>query len=442
VDKTRARTDAHYLMALGSIAFLLIGLVIISVRRTDLMDVRSAYISAQCFTQHCDPYKQSDLLRTYIASSGALPTDNQGIETLGFETQNLYLPTTLAVVAPFALLPYEPARLLWVLLTAAAYLLACWLMWNAASEKSPLLSAAMIAFYLANSGSLISTSNAGALSLSLCVISAWCFVRDRFVAAGIVCMALSLALKPHESGLVWLFFLVLGGRYSKRALQSLAILALIAVPAFLWAYHTSPQWIHELRANMQAHYAPGGIDDPGPAAALNRGTFVITDLQAIISFFVNDPSFYNRASYAICLTLLAVIVFATRKSVLTAERIWIGLAAIAALSMLPVYHRQYDAKLLILTLPAFASLWAAGGRLAKIALLVQAGGLLFTSDLPWAFFRALITHLQVPTTGAPGKVLIAILSFPVPLVLLLMCSFYAAIYSRRTEPSVLATSSK
>src|SRR5215469_3598091 len=99
-------------MGLGSIAFLLIGFVIINVRRTDLMDVRSAYISAHCFVQHCDPYKQSDLMQTYIASGGALPRDNQGIETLGFETQNLYLPSTLAVVAPFALLPYEVARLL------------------------------------------------------------------------------------------------------------------------------------------------------------------------------------------------------------------------------------------------------------------------------------------------------------------------------------------
>ena len=429
-------------MGLGSIAFLLIGFVIISVRRTDLMDVRSAYISAHCFTERCDPYKQGDLMRAYIASGGAVPADRQGIETLGFETQNLYLPTALAVVAPLSLLPYELARPLWVLLTAAAYLLACWLMWSVASEKSPLLSAALIGSYLINSGSLISTSNLGALSLSLCVIAAWCFMRERFAPAGIVCMALSLALKPHESGLVWLFFLVLGGTYRKRALQSLLILALIAVPALLWIHHTSPQWTRELQANMLAHYAPGGVDDPGPAAALNRGTFVITDLQAVISFFADNPSVYNPVSYALCLALLVAIVYPTRRIEPSPERIWIGLAAITALSMLPVYHRQYDAKLLILTVPAFSSLWAAGGRLAKIALVIEGVGIFFTSDLPWAFFRALIAHLQLPATGALGRLLIAILSFPVPLALLVVCIFYGAVYRSRVEVSVLATSSR
>ncbi len=385
-------------MALGSIAFLLIGLVVISVRKTDLMDVRSAYISAYCFIHNCDPYKQSDLMRVYFETGGTQPADAQMTESLFFETKNVYPPTMSAVMAIFAVAPYEAARFLWIALVAAGYLIAAWLMWNAGSESSPLLSAALIAFYLFNSGSLLSTGNAGAMALSLCVIASWCFINGKFVPAGVVCMAISLALKPHESGLVWLYFLMIGGAYRKRALHSLLVLAVIAVPAFLWIQHTSPHWISELHGNMMSHYVRGGVDDPGPSAALNRGTLAITDLQTVIAFFVDDPAVYNPVSYALCLAMLVGVLLATRKSRITPARVWIGLAAISALSMLPVYHRQYDAKLLLLTVPACAALWAAGGRIAKLALAVECTCLLVTSDLPMAFFITFIKRLNLPTT--------------------------------------------
>lgn len=427
-------------MGLGAVAFLLIGFVIITVRHTDLMDVRSAYVSSQCFLDsHCDPYKPGDLMRKYLDSGGNLPNDNLGRETLAFETRNLYLPPALALAVPFALLPYTLARLVWVLTTAAAYIIACWLMWNASANKASLFSSALIAAYLVNCGSLISTSNQGALTLSLCVIAAWWFMQEKFSLAGVLCMGVSLGLKPHESGLVWLFFLVAGGTYRKRALQSLLVVTLISVPAFLWAAHISPHWVSELHSNMVS-MMQSGIDDPGPASALNRGTFLITDLQAIISFFADDPSIYNPVSYAVGLALLVGLFFSIRKKPLSREQMWIGLAAVSALTMLPLYHRLYDAKILILTIPACAALWAVGGRLAKITLLVEGIGLFVTADLPWAFFRALISHLQASTTGMSKAFLIVVLSFPVPLALLLMSCFYTAILSRLSKIKVAEVS--
>lgn len=424
-------------MGLGAIAFLLIGFVIISVRHTDLMDVRSNFIASQCFlNSHCDPYNQQDLLRIYAAGNENLPADSSWSAIVSHETRNVYLPTTSAITIPFALLPYTLAKALWITVTAAAFVVACFAMWHAGSAYNPLLSAALLSLYLVNSGSLISTSNPGVLSLSLCVISAWCFMQQKFVPAGIVCMALSLGLKPHESGLVWILFLLAGGIYRKRALQSLLVVALISVPTLLWITHTSPQWISELHANMLSHYTRGGVDDPGPAAALNRGALVITDLQAIISFFADDPSVYNPVSYAIGFGILAALVFAIRRARLTVERLWIGLAATSALTLLPLYHRLYDAKILILTIPACSALWAAGGRLAKTTLLVEVIGLFVTADMPWAFFRALISHFQGSTIGTSRMVLIAVLSFPVSLALLLMCCFYTAILSRGYEVQV------
>lgn len=441
MNPSRTRTDSLYLMGLGAVAFLLIGFVIITVRHTDLMDVRSNYIASQCFlSSQCDPYNQHDLLRIYAAGNENLPAESSWSAIVNHETRNVYLPTTSALTIPFALLPYTFARLLWITVTATAFVFACFAMWHAGSAYNPLLSATLLSLSLVNSGSLISTSNPGVLSLSLCVIAAWCFMQQRFVPAGIACMAISLGLKPHESGLIWLLFLLVGGIYRRRALQSLLVVALISVPTLLWITHTSPHWISELHANMMFHYRHGGVDDPGPAAALNRGALVITDLQAIISFFADDPSIYNPVSYAVSVALLVGLFFSIRKKPLFREQMWIGLAAVSALTMLPLYHRLYDAKILILTIPACAALWAVGGRLAKITLLVEGIGLFVTADLPWAFFRTLISHLQASTTGMSRAFLIFVLSFPVPLALLLMSCFYTAILSRLSKIQVAEVS--
>jgi len=78
---------------------------------------------------------------------------------------------------------------------------------------------ALIGFFLANCELLIVLGNMAGVAIGLCVVAVWCFLRERYVAAGIFCLAISLAIKPHDSGLVWLYFLLAGGIYRRRALQ-------------------------------------------------------------------------------------------------------------------------------------------------------------------------------------------------------------------------------
>ena len=52
--------------------------------------------------------------------------------------------------------------------------------------------------------------------------------------------------------------------FAKRALQSLAVTALLAVPAILWISQVAPHWPSELHANLATITARGGLDDPGP----------------------------------------------------------------------------------------------------------------------------------------------------------------------------------
>jgi hypothetical protein len=99
--------------------------------------------------------------------------------------------------------------------------------------------------------------------------------------------------------------------------------------------------------------------------------------------------------------------------------------------MLPVYHRQYDAKLLLLTVPACVTLWAEGGLIGWFALLVNAAGFLLTGDLTWAILLGLIDHLHMSAPGLSGQILIAMQVFPAPLILVVMGVFYLWVYARK-----------
>jgi hypothetical protein len=316
-------------------------------------------------------------------------------------------------------------------LTATSLIFASFLMWNLGANYAPIVSGALVGFLLANSEMLMITGNMAGIAISLCLVAVWCFVRERFVAAGVLCLAISLAVKPHDTGLVWLYFLLAGGTYRKRALQTLLVTVVLSLPAVLWVWQVSPHWIAELQSNLSFYSAHGGINDPGLNSSGGHGLGMLVSLQTIISPFWDNPRIYNPASYVICGMLLVVWAFITLRSKPSRRNVWLALAAIAALSMLPLYHRQQDTKLLLLAVPACAMLWAEGGVIGRLALLVTSAGLVFTADLPWALLLGLINSRHLPTTGLSGQMLIAVQVFPVPLTLLAVGIFYLWVYARR-----------
>jgi hypothetical protein len=332
------------------------------------------------------------------------------------------------------MLPWGPAHVIWWMLTVGSLIFASFLIWNLGANSAPIFSGLLIAFLLANSELILISGNAAGIAVSFCVVAVCCFLQERFVLAGILLLAISLALKPHDSGLVWLYFLLAGGVYRKRALQTLLASIALGLPGVLWVWHVSPHWMQELHANILAFSAHGGLTDPGPASAGAHGLGMMVNLQAVISALWDDPRIYNPATYLICAPILLAWAFVTLRFRSSPARAWLALAAIAALSMLPVYHRQYDAKLLLLTVPACATLWAQGGIIGWLALMVNTAAFVLIGDLTWAIRLDLISKLQLPTTGFSGQILTALQVFPAPLILLVMGIFYLWVYMRRSVP--------
>jgi hypothetical protein len=425
---TKARLDGLYLLLIGSVVLLFFGTVAATSNALSMVDFRILYYPARCLIQHSDPYSESEVLRISRAEAGQRSWDTANVSHI---ERYIYLPTAFSLTVPFAMLPWGAAQMLWRTFTVGGLFLASFLIWNLGANYAPIVSGALIGFLLANCELLFVAGNMAGIAISLCIVAVWCFQRERFALVGVLCLAISLAVKPHDTGFVWLYFLLAGGVYRKRAIQTLLVTAALSLPALLWVWSVAPQWMGELQSNIAAFSVHGGGNDPGLASTGAHGLGMLVCLQAVFGLFWDDPHIYNTASYLVCAPLLLLWASVTLRSRPSPQRAWLALAAIAALSLLPVYHRQMDSKLLLLTVPACAMLWAEGGLIGWLALLVNAAGFAITADLTWAIVLGFTYNLHLSTTGLAWQALIAVQVLPVPLILLIMGVFYLWVYLSR-----------
>jgi hypothetical protein len=420
---TKARSDGLYLMLVGAAIFVSMSFLLVVVGKAPLHDFRTSYYNGVCLLERCDPYSEADIERLYSKEVPFPPVPDRNRIVV---TRNIYLPSTFPFTAGLALLPEQIGLGIWILIIAGSFLLASFQIWRVSDAGASTLAGLLICFCLANSGSLVYFTNPAGFVVPFSILAALSFVFDRFVVAGIALLAISLAFKPHDGGLVWLYFLLVGGVYRKRALQTLAAVAAFTLPALIWIGRVSPHWVRELSGNLSAFSGVGDMNDPrGP-----HGTLMMTNLQTVTSFFWSSSRAYNLASYLICAPLLIIWVWVTIGARSTRNNAWLALGSISALSVLPIYHRQYDAKLILLAVPAFALLWARRNRLGWAALAVTGAAFFLDGDFTWVAVLQLTQKLHLYPNGPYSPGMVVLLDFPVPLSLLAMATFYLWVYWR------------
>ena len=426
----RARQDGRLVLLLGCILFVVLGTFAEHLSETPVTDFTAVYYGARCLIQHHDPYNVQELSALYTAEGGTFPSDPAEARLLRMLIcYCVNLPTTILLIAPLAILPFKTATAIWMAVVAACFIFAAFLVWDVAARYAPEISGGLLFLLVVGGVLLLSSGNTAGLVVSLTVIAVWCLVRERFAVAGVVCLAVSLAVKPHDAGFVWLYFFLAGGVQRKRALQALAVTAVLGLTSVLWVSRIAPDWSHELQANVRTGALPGGANNPGPTSAGGRGVDMMINLQTVVSRFDDDPGFYNPVVYGLCGALLLAWCVRTFRSGFSADTVWFGLAAAGALSLLPVYHRSYDAKLLLLTVPACAMLWAREGAIRWWALALTAAAILSTSDLFWI----LLFHF---TRYSRSSLILS--TFPAPLLLLLLGVFYLWMYVKESGGAAIA----
>ncbi len=406
-------------------------------RGTAWIDFRAVYAGTRCLIHQHNPYSVSDLAHEYLSEDGqrpqVAPWAPPHASRLQFQSITLYvnMPTAFVVVAPFAALSWGPAHILWMLLTGFVFILAILLMWHVGASHSPRVATFLACMVGLICESIFTGANAAGIVVGFCGIAVWCFLRNRFVWVGVLCLALSLAVKPHDGGFVWLYFLLAGGAFRKRALQSAVITAVIGIASVLWVSHIAPNWLHDWNANLATISARGGINEPGPSAVKDGSVYSIVDLQGAISLFRDDPHFYNTVSYVLCGALLLVWAIWTLRTRFSVPKAWLALAAVLPFTLLVTYHRLWDAKLMMLAIPACCMLCAKGGSLGKAALLITSAAVLATGQVSLIIFGAIVGSFPFSVNGIVTKAITVVLIRPASFALLAMGLFYLWVYLRR-----------
>lgn len=368
--------------------------------------------------------------RAYVA--GADPYDHAAIEavwrrdpaTAGTTPPTSWLysivtPPTLLVLTPWAVTPQWVARPAWAVLVVG--LLLCAVGGAARLARIPwnLPAAIWLAggvLLLGPVQSAVLTGQPAGPAVALIVLSNWLRASGRPWGAGIAA-GLATCLKPQ----LGLPFVVLAMLRPPRkaggvALGVVAVLAVVSVAPLVMAGH---RWAENLSENVRHSSTEGR---PNDFAAPNPTRDHMVNLQMPVHAITGS----RPAAHAVALGVAGVLGVAWLVAYWRRrEPSLLPAATLGAIVLLPVYHRYYDAALLILPLA-----WAIGVlREGRPALRRYAIGVLvmmtpFALPVGWqttlagrAGFSASVTESAVWRVGVMGVQAWAMLGLAVVLVM-------------------------
>jgi hypothetical protein len=383
-------------------------------------DFTPLYSGARCLLKHCNAYDSEQIRKIYIESGGDPST------TRPFRAFNAnYPPSALFLILPLAIMPWGLALKIWLSISAVLFVVAALLVADLCNANSSAVTLVLLGWFVASSTILMMLAQPAGPAIGLCVIAVWCLINKKFPVICIVCFALSLTLKPQLGGLVWLYFFLSHGTIRRRMVQVFILTLVMCSIGMTWAWLT-PQmthWPNELRENLIGIAAHGNASDPGPA---NKEALAITDLQAAISVFNDDRHLYNLVSFTVAGSLILIWCLVALRAPASLEKDLFGIAAIAYLCLLPIYHRQYDTRLLLLAFPANALLLSGGGIGGALASFVSVVTIIGTSH---TYAHMMDDHLS-NHAATMGRLQTMLLFRPLPMVLLLGSIFYLSYFTR------------
>jgi len=309
-----------------------------------------------------EPSNWNDLSQNYTASKlwlkGQSPADprnfvalwkQEGHSRLELDDIRTHLAPPLGglvVLAPVAAVPWAIAKPLWlgILLlsfaaTVAALALTSGFRWN--EPRTLAVVAGSLALAPFHTG--IASGNSSILVIALSALAIWAAHRGRDVASGVL-FGLACALKPQIGAFLVLYYLV-RRRWRLFTIAVACTTALTLVSA-LNLQMRDGSWVQDYVHNAKGFVTANHIDDFTTA---NPSRFTLINLQVPFFAITRHSRSANLLAFgatALLLWMWMYCVIGSRKNMPEL----LSLAAISVITLLPVYHRFYDAALLALPL--------------------------------------------------------------------------------------------
>ncbi|HEX3353108.1 MAG TPA: glycosyltransferase family 87 protein [Terriglobales bacterium] len=344
-------------------------------------DLTYIYVPARALTQAIDPYDPATFASVCQCGDFA-----QGVRT-----HSMYPWTTFVVMAPLAVLPWTAALYVWTGIQVLLVLLMIWALLSV-GNLAGIWAGAFVVFALAlaplHTG--LASGNVSVAAIALCAIAVWLAVSKHDYCAGAL-IGIAMCLKP-QIGICFLVYYALR-RAWRVALSGAGMAAGIAVAGAAWlSYDFGATWFHYFLQNAQGFVADNKVNDFTYDQPMR---FTLINFQVLFYAIVKNAAFANGIALALGVIMVGVWAwFIWRNS---SHSTLLELSAICVISLLPVYHRSYDAAVLIFPICWGLGLMQRAGRMERAA--AVALFLMLPFALPGgAFLQGLAQRNYVPAT--------------------------------------------
>ncbi len=304
-------------------------------------DFTGPYLGARALVRGLNPYS-SDVFWTMAEGVGWTTgrTDRQD----DFESRSPYPLPTFVLMAPLAALSWQPARLTGIVAMAALFVaslvsLASLEGFGNARERRLAFLAFGLALAPVHSG--LGAGNLVTAAVAFTLLGVWAMSRDRNAVAGI-CLALAACIKPPIAAPL-IGYALLRGRWRIVAVAA-GVAAVLAGAGAVRLLGTP--WLSGYIANNTLLLADSGTAVVKWSAEQQQ--FINVHYLGYLLF--DNPRVINALALTIGAALsVAWLVLLLRRPA-AARLDLLEASTIAVASLLPIYHRVYDAGLLLLPL--------------------------------------------------------------------------------------------
>jgi hypothetical protein len=298
----------------------------------DSGDLATQYAATIAWRQGQNPYDMNIVPGLYLAQGGSpeVAPNPSG-------TPSVYPPTSFVVLAPLSFLPWSAAKIAVCLLNIVAVLLTVWVMlrhFGRDWKPEYRIGFAALVFGFAplhtavSKGQLVPVAFAG-------MMVAWIWAREQKQLPSGLLLGLVTCLKPQLVGMLVLLYLLRGAW--KAAAAAIGVVAGVGIIALLGLMRSGADWLGTWRLNLQNPVHSAGPENPMRVQMLNS--------QVLFNFLFGDALPWTLLIGALVLAAL-VWLFIRRHAIGEREEPLI-LSLLLLLNLLAMYHRFYDATVLL-----------------------------------------------------------------------------------------------
>jgi hypothetical protein len=358
-------------------------------------DFLSPYIQANAWAHGKDPYSSQSLISQWPPAIPRPPFVDSEAAAGKLERKrgipSPYPLTTLVIISLLTVLPWRAALLLWSFTSTSAVILAALALLDMCEcrlerIRSQIFLATVLALAPVHTG--LATANPAMLAVSLVIGACWALRKRRPKMAALL-LAVAICLKPTVAGGLLLYFAI--RRRWVTVLWTCGVTAIAGLVGVVRMFVAGTAWLPSYLENSRRMFAAGSVDDFTRTVALR---FNMVNSQVFFGGIFSNPSTISWLSRFLGVALLGCwILLCFRRKTSTGL---LEVSAVSVLSLVAVYHRFYDAALLIF--PLAWMVLVATRRTAQIAALAAVapffipGPILLSQLADSGRIPAVITH--------------------------------------------------